>query len=202
MECALTGRFFMASKKIIFRIFSTPFIILAFVSFLISSFFWVQSHSAKSTDTNLKRLVTQLPISPTPESSAVSPSAYPTDITVSIPSITPHSQNPQSSPTAKAALPAKSVITVRLEEPKGNFKFTLFLPDGANPCSVLNSLKEAGKLESLDVTHYGPPLNSDYVKEIDGYRDNWTFDINGEKKPAGCTNYILSAGATVTWKFN
>lgn len=198
----------MAPKKIILRIFSTPFIILSFISFIISFLFLVQTHFVKFKNRQPHpELNTQLTLSitPTPTPHVIS-SSPPTDIPANMPTYvilsTSHYSNPQSSPTPKTVSPSKSVITVRLEEPKGNFKFTLYLPDSANPCSVLNSLKEAGKLNSLTIIHYGPPLNSDYVKEIDGYSDNWTFELDGEKKPAGCSNYSLSPGSSVKWRFN
>ena len=74
--------------------------------------------------------------------------------------------------------------------------------DDTNPCSILNDAKNDGKIKSVTITHYDAPLNSDYVKEINGFSDNWKFSIDGDGKPAGCSNYKLNKNSTVTWKYN
>lgn len=112
----------------------------------------------------------------------------------------PVSQPVQSANQSPTSVPVDT-ISVQISEPDGDTSFSLSFHENSNPCSVLNDAKNEGKIRSVTVTHYGPPLNSDYVKEMNGYQDNWTFVINGEGRPLGCSNYILGKGNTVTWKY-
>ncbi|MFA6081035.1 MAG: hypothetical protein WC741_01355 [Patescibacteria group bacterium] len=98
--------------------------------------------------------------------------------------------------------PQQDIINLEINGPDGNNKFSLTYKDGANPCSILNDAKNDGKIRSVTILHYGAPLNSDYVKEINGFSDNWNFSIDGSGKPSGCSNYILNKNSTVTWKYN
>jgi hypothetical protein len=98
--------------------------------------------------------------------------------------------------------PQQDIINLEINGSEGKNKFTLNYKDGTNPCSILNDAKNDGKIRSLTILHYGAPLNSDYVKEINGFSDNWNFSIDGSGKPSGCSNYILNKNSTVTWKYN
>lgn len=95
-----------------------------------------------------------------------------------------------------------STVTIQITEPDGIFNFSVAITGNTNPCSILNSAKDEGKIHSVTIQHYDAPLNSDYVKELNGYSNNWTFKLNGDQKPTGCSNYNLNKGDTVTWQYN
>jgi len=107
-----------------------------------------------------------------------------------------------TNPTNSTNPPQQDIINLEINGPEGNNKFTSNYKDGTNPCSILNDAKNEGTIRSVTILHYGAPLNSDYVKEINGFSDNWNFAIDGSGKPSGCSNYILDKNSTVTWKYN
>ncbi|MBI2033216.1 MAG: hypothetical protein HYT10_02005 [Candidatus Levybacteria bacterium] len=115
---------------------------------------------------------------------------------------------PTSTPVPQSAEPTQPIpttsdeFTVELFTPDGNGSFTVKFRENSTPCSILTDAKNEGKIRSVTITHYDAPLNSDYVKEINGFSDNWTFSINSETKPMGCSQYILGKGNTVIWKYN
>ncbi len=104
--------------------------------------------------------------------------------------------------TNPTSTPQQDVINLEINGPDGNNKFLLTYKEDLNPCSILNDAKNDGKIKSVTILHYGAPLNSDYVKEINGFSDNWNFAVDGSGKPSGCSNYTLEKNSTVTWKYN
>lgn len=93
-------------------------------------------------------------------------------------------------------------IEVIIKDPDGNISFSLNINSNSNPCSILTDAKNQGKIKSIVIIHYGAPINSDYVKEINNYSDGWTFLLNGVSEPKGCSNYALKDKDRVDWEYS
>jgi len=96
----------------------------------------------------------------------------------------------------------EDIIFLEINAPDGNIKSTLVYKNDSNPCSILNDAKNIGIIKSVTIMHYDAPLNSDYVKEINEFSDNWVFTIDGDKKSTGCSNYKLNKNTRVSWIYN
>ena len=149
-----------------------------------SKYSWdVPTLSINQTKQNIK-------ISPLPTAETITtkstPLPQPANTTLTEPTTTPGSAE---------------TVTLQIHEPDGDSTITLTYHDGSNPCSLLSDAKSDGKIKSVTINHYGAPLNSDYVKEINGFTDNWNFSLNGETKPTGCSNYTISKGNSIVWTY-
>lgn len=78
--------------------------------------------------------------------------------------------------------------------------FTVSYVAGMNACSILTEAKNEGKVPSVTLVYYSS-FQSDYVKELNGQSDNWTFKYNGTSPPVGCSKVPLHPGDTVTWSY-
>lgn len=184
------------------------YIVAAAICFTLALYFFVYSNNNKTIPTGvITRKQEQQNIStittPTPTIVVSNTGKIPTVTLSQTPTIAAI-LTPTASPTvAPTTVPAQTpTITVSIHSPGGTASFTLPFTTGSTPCSVLTDAKNQGKISSVTIMHYGAPLNSDYVKEINNYSDNWTFAQNGTSKPKGCSNYTLSSGDNVTWRYN
>ncbi len=185
------------------KIFS-PLSVLAFVSFLLAgSSFYILSAHPKVLEATIEKTITvtttPVPTQATQTITAIAsaPTSLPqpttTQSTTTI--VTQHTTTSttvsQSGPYVALSLHVGSNLTT----------WAVSLSGTQTPCSILQAAKDQGKLSSLTIQHYGAPLNSDYVKEINGNSDNWTFTLNGDSKNMGCSYYSLNSGDTVVWSY-
>jgi hypothetical protein len=193
-------------KKKIKYLLGTPTLLLAIICFVIAGVsFWItqvkttqnagkpniiiQEAAVSSYPTKIIAEVTLKIIHPVPT------------LIVSTNTPVPFITNTPTSKPTNTPVPSPK-INLTVNEPDGSSNYPADYKSGVNPCSFLNDAKAAGKIKSVTIMHYDAPLNSDYVKEINGYSDNWTFSINGTKEPKGCSYYSLNSGDSVTWKYN
>lgn len=93
-------------------------------------------------------------------------------------------------------------VGLQLQEPDGTFSYAVLLNQNADACGVLSEARNEGKLRSLTINDsYKATMHSSYVEEINGYRNNWTFTVNGTS-PQGCSLYTPKVGDTIVWKYN
>lgn len=106
-----------------------------------------------------------------------------------------NNSNPQ--PTSAPS----QAVNMQVTEPDGTFNFTVNLNSGNTACDLLNEAKQEGKIKSVTMDDsYMSTLHSPYIKEINGYQNNWTFTVNGSS-PQGCALYSPKAGDSIVWKF-
>lgn len=183
---------------------SSSLLLFAALSCLISLFFIL---FPIPNNTHTQKILIQNPsiqqdAKPTQHVQAVQTQIMPTQIPTGIPSILPTSL-PQTTPTfiPPTGVPQPTTITLTVTEPDGTSSNAVTFSVGENPCSILYDAKNQGKIRSVTIKTYGPPLNSDYVQELNGYQNNWTFTLNGVSEPTGCSNYSVKKGDSITWKF-
>jgi len=124
------------------------------------------------------------------------------NVSATAPTSTPPAKPVASTtPIPQTQLPQQT-INLTISEPDGAFSSTIVLSGTQTPCSILTEAKNEGKIKALTIKTYGAPLNSDYVQNINGYQNNWTFSLNGITEPTGCSNYHLQNGNSIVWKFN
>lgn len=110
---------------------------------------------------------------------------------------------PQSTITPMSQ-PTKTIetVTVQIIEPDGTSNFQVMLHSGNTVCDILQTAKSEEKIKSLTLDNsYMDSLHSAYVKELNGYKDNWTFTINGTS-PLGCSLASPKPNDNIIWKFN
>lgn len=108
---------------------------------------------------------------------------------------------PISQPTSQPTQAPSNIVNLQIVEPDGNFNFSVALKNGNNLCDNLTEAKNEGKIRSLTLDDsYMSSYHSSYVREINGYQNNWTVNVNGTV-PQGCSLYSPKSGDTVTWKF-
>lgn len=130
------------------------------------------------------------------------------------PSASPATSNtPESSPTQITTIPSsqpssqpspqpEDQVNIEINEPDGNFSFSVTLQSGDDLCSNLSRAKDEGKIRSLSIDDsYMSTFGSSYVREINGYQNNWTVSVNGTN-PKGCSLYKPNPGDNISWKFN
>ena len=112
------------------------------------------------------------------------------------------SSTPVPIPTS-TVVPIKAFENVNVEIKAGgsSASFTIETTDSMDVCSIMEKAKDEGKINSLTMDDsYLSTLNSKYVKEINGYKDNWTFTVNGNS-PLGCSLYTVKPNDLIIWKF-
>ncbi len=93
-------------------------------------------------------------------------------------------------------------VSMTVSEPDGTNTFTINYHDGMNACDSLTEAKTEGKIRSVTIDNsYQSTLHSSYVKEINGYSNNWTFTVNGQA-PNGCSLYVMHQGDNIVWKYD
>ncbi|HSW88421.1 MAG TPA: DUF4430 domain-containing protein [Candidatus Saccharimonadales bacterium] len=127
-----------------------------------------------------------------------------TQPTLPIITATPIPQTPTPSLTLTISpTPTQTLNTVslQLKTPDTTSNATITLKDGANVCDVLDEAKNEGKISSVTFDDsYMSSLHSKYVSEINGYKNNWTFTINGSA-PLGCSLFHPKPNDSIVWKF-
>jgi hypothetical protein len=111
--------------------------------------------------------------------------------------------NSSSKPALRQSTPTPTPapqVTLQLLINHVTTSFGLPLASPQDACSILGEAKAEGKITSYTLTYY-PSYQSDYVSEINGLKDNWTFKLNGSLPPVGCSKVPLQVGDTVTWQF-
>ncbi len=113
----------------------------------------------------------------------------------------------QAEPIATPTLTPKptqapvQTVTIQLIEPDGTSNFTVNLNSGNTLCDNLTEAKSEGKIKSVTLDYsYMSSFHSPYVREINGYQNNWTVTVDGTS-PQGCAFYSPKAGDNITWKF-
>lgn len=133
------------------------------------------------------------------QNTAVTESPMVTVTPTSIP--TASSFHPTALPTSQPSQASKPTVTMQIIEPDGNNNFTVILTSGNNLCDSLTEAKNEGKIRSLTLDYsYMSSLHSAYVRELNGYQNNWTVTVNG-KSPQGCSLYTPNPGDIIVWKF-
>ncbi len=189
------------------KYFSSPFIVIAAICFIIGGILLLLPQNKKSQKVqNTKSIIVNRQQSTKTPIPSITPALLQkTTKQAQLPSSTPTPTiaqiNPTSQPTP-TTVSNNNIFKLQINDPNGNFSFSFTYQGGTNPCSILNNAKNSGDIKSVTINHYGPPLNSDYVKEINGFSDNWNFSINGNSMPKGCSNYNLNSGDNVLWKYN
>lgn len=82
----------------------------------------------------------------------------------------------------------------------GTSSNTVNFKTGMDACTILTEAKNEGKIKSVTLVYYSS-FQSDYVKELNGQTDNWTFEYNGTSPPVGCSKVPLHPGDTVSWSY-
>ncbi|MGI8420225.1 MAG: DUF4430 domain-containing protein [Candidatus Levyibacteriota bacterium] len=94
-----------------------------------------------------------------------------------------------------------NTVSLQIQDPAGTSSFTVTLKAGANVCDVLQETIDEGKITSVTFDDsYMSTLHSKYVTEINGFKNNWTFTINGTT-PLGCSLANPKPNDTIVWKF-
>lgn len=106
---------------------------------------------------------------------------------------------PASTPAA-TSVPAP-MIKLAVSSPEGQFSYALPASEVTNACDALTAAKNHGYLRSVTLDNsYQSTLHSAYVREINGYENNWTFKVNGSA-PRGCSLALVTKGDTVSWSY-
>lgn len=109
---------------------------------------------------------------------------------------------PTSQPSPQTSLQTENQVNLQISEPDGNFSLSVTLKDGDNLCHNLSRAKDEGKIRSLTIDDsYMSSFGSSYVREINGYQNNWTVSVEGNS-PKGCSLYNPKPGESINWKFN
>lgn len=111
-----------------------------------------------------------------------------------IPSLTP--VPPTVTPTQISA-----AVEVTISQPDGTSTFNIAWHEGMNVCDVIKQAKAAGHITSLTLDEsYIASMKSPYIYEINGYKDNWVFEVNG-KPTLGCALVTIEQDDHVMWKY-
>ena len=109
----------------------------------------------------------------------------------------------QQKPTEQIAprTPAEHTVHMTIVAPDGTSEFEVDLRDGEDLCENIEEAKSEGHIRSLTMDNsYLETFGSRYVREINGYSNNWTVEVNGVG-PKGCSLYEPKAGDTIIWTF-
>ncbi len=94
-----------------------------------------------------------------------------------------------------------SVVHLEIIDPDGTSSFEMKLNQGDDLCENLTEAKAEGKIKSLTIDDsYLATFGSRYIREINGYSNNWTVEVNGIK-PKGCSLYKPQPGDKIIWRF-
>lgn len=116
------------------------------------------------------------------------------------PAAPPAAHSPTTAQTAVAATPTPAAsVQLTIAEPDGTFAYTVATAGVTNACDVLIAARAAGFLKSLHMSWYAS-MHSNYVDDINGYKDNWTFKVNGAS-PKGCSLASVTQGDTISWTY-
>ena len=143
-------------------------------------------------DSQTSRMTSPATALPTPPSAPAGPTTPPTLAPI------PEPLSPTPTPTAT---PAVETVRLRIETPQETVDLRVPLKSGNDVCGILITAKNEGGLRSLTIDDsYKQTYQSAYVVEINGYRDNWTFTVNGVT-PRGCSLFFPKKDDVVVWRF-
>lgn len=139
--------------------------------------------------------------SPSPAASAVSGSSSGSSPAVLGTSTSPSpsaSSNPSPSVSpSPSPSPAAQIVNIDVQ----GSGFTVEISGDLNVCQVMQRARDQGKISSLTLDDsYMSSMNSQYVREINGMSNNWTFKVNGNS-PLGCSLYQVKPNDQIVWKF-
>lgn len=103
-------------------------------------------------------------------------------------------------PLPQATPDMRPHVTLQLAINNSTTSASIVLTSHSDACTILEEARDEGKIKSVTLTYYAS-YQSDYVSEINGLKDNWTFKYNGLLPPVGCSKVPLKVGDTVTWQF-
>lgn len=110
------------------------------------------------------------------------------------------------SPTSVPATPLptaamQQTVSLHITDPDGTSSFPVTLHSNDNLCDNLTEAKNEGKIKSLTLdASYLSVYHSLYVREINGFNNNWTVSVNGTA-PEGCSLYNPKPNDSIVWKF-
>ena len=108
---------------------------------------------------------------------------------------TPQSQRPVGSQPQMS-------VNITIAQPNATTVFDVELKEGDDLCENLVQAKREGDINSLQIDDtYLATFGSFYVREINGYSNNWTVEVNGVK-PTGCSLYRPKSGDNIVWRFS
>ncbi len=94
-----------------------------------------------------------------------------------------------------------STVHITVIDPDGSHSFDVQLNAGDDLCANLVQAKAERKIQSLQIDDtYLETFGSLYVREINGYSNNWTVEVNGVK-PEGCSLHHPKTGDQIIWRF-
>jgi hypothetical protein len=97
--------------------------------------------------------------------------------------------------------PQSKTVNLKIIMPDNTIATKITLNANANVCDILQQAKKEGKLTSLTFDDsYLTTAHSRYIKEINGYKNNWTFKVNNSS-PLGCSLITPRQNDSVVWKF-
>ena len=151
---------------------------------------------------------------PTSEQSAPSPTQEAPQIQGSSEQAVPYvptpspAATPQAQPTQTAATPTPAAQTPTYRTANlsinGQNKGSVAVEVGSNHCDVLTRALQAGLIGSLDMRYYAQ-FQSYGVYVIDGIGNSdtiwWTYKVNGQSLPYGCSRATVADGDNVDWKY-
>ncbi|QQR52645.1 DUF4430 domain-containing protein [bacterium] len=93
------------------------------------------------------------------------------------------------------------IVNLQLKSPAGSSQYIVKLMAITDACTILIAARDQGYVKSVTIDNsYLSTLKSAYVREINGYYNNWTFKVNGAS-PKGCSLASITTGDTVVWEY-
>lgn len=106
-----------------------------------------------------------------------------------------------STQTVAATTTPQPTINLQLKSPAGSSQYAVKLIAITDACTILTAARDQGYVKSVTIDNsYLSTLKSAYVREINGYYNNWTFKVNGAS-PKGCSLASITTGDTVVWEY-
>lgn len=111
------------------------------------------------------------------------------------------SPTPTLFPPTPSPTPVTETVAVTVTQPNGTQHFTVAWQKGMTVCDVIKQAKVDGRISSLTIDEsYIATFRSPYIYEINGYKDNWVFEVNGESA-LGCALVTIEQDDHVVWKY-
>lgn len=106
-----------------------------------------------------------------------------------------------SNQTAVVTVTPQPIVNLQLKSPAGSSQYAVKLIAITDACTILTAARDQGYVKSVTIDNsYLSTLKSAYVREINGYYNNWTFKVNGAS-PKGCSLASITTGDTVVWEY-
>lgn len=148
------------------------------------------------------------PIKPSPSAAAVSSPAAtpapqnPVPVIIQVVSTPTPTASPSPSPSLEPSpTPVAQKVSIEIKQPDSQINFDLEITEGINVCQAMQKAKDEGKINSISISDkYLESFGTLFVEEINGYKNNWVFTVNGES-PNGCSLVTLKNGDKVAWEF-